>query len=53
MPLNNWYIATIHRAENTEKENALMEILKAFEEFEYPVIFPVHPRIRKFVDGLM
>ena len=26
---------------------------KAFEKLEYPVIFPVHPRIRKFIDRLM
>lgn len=51
--LENWYIATIHRAENTENENVLEEILATFEEFEFPVIFPVHPRIRKFVYMLM
>jgi len=51
--LDNWYIATIHRAENTENENALNEIFAAFERFDYPVIFPVHPRIRKFVTMLM
>lgn len=51
--LENWYIATIHRAENTENENALEEILAAFEKFEFPVIFPVHPRIRKFIYMLM
>lgn len=51
--LENWYVATIHRAESTENENALEEILRAFEKFEYPVIFPVHPRIRKFVNLLM
>ena len=52
-PLGSWYIATVHRAENTENEGKLSEILKAFEKFEFPVIFPVHPRIRKFVNSLM
>lgn len=52
-PLGNWYIATVHRAENTEDEGALREILKAFEELEFPVIFPVHPRIRNFIGRLM
>lgn len=52
-PLINWYIATIHRAENTENEKKLAEVLKAFENLQYPVIFPVHPRIRKFIDQLM
>lgn len=51
-PLENWYLATVHRAENTEDANALSEILKAFEEFELPVLFPVHPRIRKYIDLL-
>ena len=50
--LESWYLATVHRAENTENANALSEILKAFEEFEAPVLFPVHPRIRKFIDQL-
>lgn len=52
-PLDSWYIATVHHAENTENEDKLSKVLKAFEEFEFPVIFPVHPRIRKFVNYLM
>ena len=28
--LDNWYLATVHRAENTENADALSEILKAF-----------------------
>ncbi len=52
-PLESWYIATVHRAENTENKDKLSEILKAFEEFAFPVIFPVHPRIREFINGLM
>ncbi len=52
-PLERWYIATVHRAENTENEDKLSEVLKAFEAFEFPVIFPVHPRIMKFINCLM
>lgn len=52
-PLERWYIATVHRAENTGNEGKLREILNAFEELDLPVIFPVHPRIRKFINGLM
>lgn len=52
-PLEEWYIATIHRAENSRNEKALGEILEAFERLEFPVIFPVHPRIKKFVYLLM
>ncbi len=51
--LKNWYIATVHRAENTENENALNEVMKALDKLEYPVLFPVHPRIRIFTERLM
>lgn len=44
-----WYLSTIHRAENTDNLDKIYEILSAFEEFDYPVIFPVHPRTRKMV----
>lgn len=50
--LENWYLATVHRAENTRDVNNLRGVLDAFEAFDMPVIFPVHPRIRKFVDEL-
>ena len=45
--LNRWYIATIHRAENTDTSEKIYEILSAFEALDYPVIFPVHPRTKK------
>ena len=49
---NNWYLTTIHRAENTMDDNNLIEILSALEELDEKVIFPVHPRIRKMIDKL-
>lgn len=52
-PLERWYLATVHRAENTGNETVLEEILYALEKLESPVLFPVHPRIRKFVNRLM
>lgn len=48
----HWYLATMHRAENTRSADNIQEVLDAFEELETSVIFPVHPRIRKFVDEL-
>lgn len=39
-----WYLATIHRAENTDTPEKVYQVLSAFEELPYPVIFPVHPR---------
>lgn len=50
--ITKWYIATIHRAENTREASALGIILSAFERLPHPVIFPVHPRISKLVDSL-
>lgn len=52
-PIQNWYLATIHRAENTMDDTNLTNILAAFEELKVPVVFPVHPRIRTIVDALM
>lgn len=46
---DEWYMATVHRAENTEGEEKVAGILSAFEEFDAPVIFPVHPRTKPTV----
>ncbi len=50
--VKEWYLATIHRAENTMDNRNLSVILKVFEKLDKMVIFPVHPRIRKMVDEL-
>lgn len=50
--VGKWYLATIHRAENTRTEDVLGIILSAFERLPHPVVFPVHPRVRKIVDSL-
>lgn len=51
--IDKWYLATVHRAENTDAAQKVEEILSAFELFTEPVIFPVHPRTRRIVDDLM
>lgn len=43
----NYYLATIHRAENTDNPIRLKAILESFTRIEYPVLFPLHPRTRK------
>jgi len=48
----NWYLTTIHRAENTMDNKNLAIILNVLEDLDEIVIFPVHPRIRKIVDEL-
>lgn len=50
--VTEWYLATIHRAENTYDCNNLLVILSALNALDNVVIFPVHPRIRKTIDNL-
>jgi len=39
-----YYYLTCHRAENTDDDKKLLEVLKAMEELESKCIYPVHPR---------
>jgi UDP-N-acetylglucosamine 2-epimerase (non-hydrolysing)/UDP-GlcNAc3NAcA epimerase len=48
-----WYLATIHRAENTQDAAALEQVLKAFEQLDAPVLFTVHPRTQPLVKQLV
>ncbi len=42
-----YYLATVHRADNTDRREHLKDILDALERLDRPVIFPVHPRTRQ------
>jgi UDP-GlcNAc3NAcA epimerase len=53
-----YYLATIHRAENTDNYERLKNILTAFSKMDEMVVFPIHPRTRKMInyyglDGLL
>jgi UDP-N-acetylglucosamine 2-epimerase len=51
----SYFLATVHRAENTDDPVRLGEILAAFGALassEVPIVFPVHPRTRKKIDQL-
>lgn len=50
--LEKWYLATIHRAENTDSLEKIKEILSALTQLDAPVIFPVHPRTKNLVREL-
>jgi len=49
----SYYLATIHRQENTDHPKRLHSILTAFARLPLPVIFPVHPRTRSRISELM
>ncbi len=46
----SYYLATIHRQENTDDVNRLQNIFMAFSELDLPVIVPLHPRTKNILD---
>ncbi len=47
----DYYLATVHRAGNTDDPAALRAIMEAFARLDALVVFPAHPRTRKkFID---
>ncbi len=47
-----YYVATVHRAENTDKPKALRGIFEALGRLDLPVVVPLHPRTRKRIAEL-
>lgn len=47
---NGFYLATVHRVENTNPVS-LQKLLLKFSGLDKPVVFPVHPRTRNLLDG--
>ncbi|MCI8417368.1 MAG: UDP-N-acetylglucosamine 2-epimerase (non-hydrolyzing) [Lachnospiraceae bacterium] len=41
---DRYYYLTCHREENTRSDQTLLEIFRAMEQLDVPVIYPVHPR---------
>ncbi|USH00452.1 UDP-N-acetylglucosamine 2-epimerase (non-hydrolyzing) [Thermococcus argininiproducens] len=50
-----YMLATVHRAENTDNQKNLESIIDAFIESNELIVFPAHPRTRKYLKtyGLM
>lgn len=48
----SYYLATVHRAENTEDLGRLRNILEAFRQIaaSAPLVWPVHPRSRRTLE---
>ncbi|MEI7668371.1 MAG: UDP-N-acetylglucosamine 2-epimerase (non-hydrolyzing), partial [Erysipelotrichaceae bacterium] len=49
---HNYYLATIHRAENTDDLTKLNTIFTALNKLEKPVLMPLHPRTKALIDKL-
>ncbi len=47
LPRGEYYLATLHRAENVDDPSRLTAILNALSTLPEPVLFPVHPRTAK------
>lgn len=47
LPDRSYFLATIHRAENTDNPTRLREIFAALSALPLPVFVPLHPRTRK------
>ncbi len=47
-----FYLATIHRPENTDNPVRLQNIFSAFSEADRPVVLPLHPRTRNLLQGI-
>ncbi len=42
-----FYLCTIHRADNTDRIENLSALMDAINRLDRPIVFPVHPRTRK------
>lgn len=49
---DKYYLATVHRQENTDKLQNLQDIFLAFSELDYPVVVPLHPRTYKYLEDI-
>ncbi len=45
-----YYLATVHRAENTDQKERLAGILEGLNAMDRPVILPLHPRTKKKIE---
>jgi len=50
--LQEYYLATIHRPENTDDPQRLKDIFTAFSELDKTVVIPLHPRTQKLIRKL-
>ncbi len=46
----NYFLATVHRAENTDQIENLKQIVSSFQKLSKKVVWPVHPRTKKMLE---
>jgi UDP-N-acetylglucosamine 2-epimerase len=46
-----YYLATVHRAANTDDAARLADVLDSLQRLDGPVVFPMHPRTRKAAES--
>lgn len=46
----DYYLATIHRAENTDRMDRLQTLLTVLSQLDRPVVLPLHPRTKKKIE---
>lgn len=47
----DYILLTLHRPENVDKIDRLLALLEIIDKLNYPVIFPIHPRTKKMLNG--
>ncbi len=47
----DYYLVTIHRAENTDIKENLQKVIQIIANLDKKVVFPIHPRTRKKLAG--
>lgn len=50
----SYFVMTLHRPSNVDEENQLKNLIKQIVTLgkDYPIVFPVHPRTKKLLQGL-
>lgn len=46
-----YHLATIHRVQNTQDRATLLGLMETLDASRWPVVMPVHPRVRKLLAG--